>query len=100
MPIFSWPVAVTLSEGWCQCAGTCTIEADISLETRQVGTASTVDAVTGTITCEDMATAAAQVSLGGDGATVDAYDVVRFDVTNGVSPETDTYLLCFDFTED
>jgi len=101
-PIFSYHSAVTLATAWCQCEGTCTTEADITLETRQVGTASTVDAVTGTITCEDMATAAAEVALSGAGATVDALDIVRFDVAASpvVSPETDTYILCWKYSED
>lgn len=97
--VFSPADNVTLVNAWCHCSGTCTTEADLTLETRQIGTASTVDAVTGTVDCEDEVTGDSKTALSGDGATVDALDIVRFD-TGSPSPETDTYQLCIEYTTD
>jgi hypothetical protein len=97
---FSAPDNMTLARGWCHCQGTCTTEATITLETVQVGTAGpTVDAVGGTITCADMVAGASATTLTADN-TVDALDVLRFDVTNTPSPPSDEYTLCVVYTFD
>ena len=96
----SMPDNVTLARGWCHCQGTCTTEATITLETVQTGTAGpTVDPVGGTITCSDLVTGAGSTTFTPDN-TVDALDLVRFNVTNTPVPTTDKYTLCVAYTFD
>jgi len=90
---------ITLVKGIAHCSGTCTTEADFVIEHREVGTASTVNTVTGTIDAEDEVTGDTYTTLSTNNA-VTGGDIVRFDVTNAVSPETDTYNLCVVFTVD
>jgi len=93
-------VNITLAGGRCQCVGTCTTAADMILFTRQVGTG-TEDAVTGTITCEALGTADTEIAFsGGAGQTVAAGDVVFAEVNNTPAPQTDTYILCVNYTVD
>ncbi|MCA9407372.1 MAG: hypothetical protein KC733_01685, partial [Candidatus Omnitrophica bacterium] len=97
---FSPPDNITLISATCHCQGTCTTEADLSFETVQVGTATpTVDDVGGTVDCEDMITGDSATALTADN-TVNAVDVIRFDVDNAVSPETDEYIICVNYSID
>jgi hypothetical protein len=90
---------VTLTKAWCHCQlGTCTTEADVSLEHLEIGS-TTVNDVTGAIDCEDTTTGDTATTLSGSTA-VAAFDIVRFDVDNTPSPETDTYTLCVGYTVD
>ena len=105
MPLFSPGDNITLVEAWCHCTTTasgCTTAADLSLETVQIGTTGpqTIDDVTGTIDCELEDTGDAKTALSGTGSTVDALDLVRFDVDNTPVLESDTYTLCFSYTVD
>jgi len=90
---------ITLVDAWCHCQGTCSTEADLSFEYREVGTASTVTDVTGTVTCEDYVTGDSKTTLSGNVA-VPTLDVIRFDVDNAVSPETDEYSVCLGYRID
>jgi hypothetical protein len=90
---------ITLVSAWCICTGTCTTEADITFEIRETGTASTVDAVGGTVDCEDEVTGDTATTLTSDN-TVDGLDLIRFNVTNTPVPETDTYTICIAYTVD
>ena len=88
---------IELVSAFCHCQGTCTTEADLSLEYVEVGTGGpTITAVTGTITCEDYVTGDSATALSGN-TTVTALDVLRFDVDNAVSPETDEYAICVNY---
>ncbi len=81
---------ITLVSAQCLCnLGTCTTEADITLEVLENGT-TTVNAVTGTIDCEDTTSGDSYTALTGN-VNVTAGNLIRLDVTNAVSPETDTY---------
>lgn len=96
-PLWSPPANITLTACWCLCSGVCTTPADITLETRQVGSA-TVDAVGGTIDCEDEGTGDSPTTMTSDN-TVDALDLIRMNVTN--TPTTgDTYTLECTYTTD
>lgn len=91
---------IELISAFCHCQGTCTTEADLSFEYVEVGTVTpTVTDVTGTITCEDYITGDSAVAFSGN-TTVQALDVLRFDVDNAVSPETDTYSVCVNYRLD
>lgn len=91
----SYLTDATLISASCVCVGTCTTEADVALELVETG-AGTVNAVTGTIDCEDQTTGDTNTALSGN-TNVDLYDIVRMDVSNTPSPETDDYVLCFNY---
>lgn len=98
---FPIPIAagqtVELISAFGHCQGACTTEADLSFEYVQVGTAGpTITDVTGTVTTEDYITGDSATTLSGS-TTVTALDVLRFDVDNAVSPETDTYTICVNY---
>lgn len=83
---------ITLVSAKCLCQlGTCTTEADISFEVLLNGS-TTVNDVTGTVDCEDTTTGDSYTALSGNVA-VTAGDLIRFDVDNAVSPETDEYTI-------
>ena len=89
MEIFMADDAVTITAIGLHCAGTCTTGADISLEDR-AGNAMTHTVPThstGSGNTTFQAVTAANTLVAGEG--------LRFDVDNAVSPETDTYLICF-----
>ena len=90
MPLGSMPVAVTVTAVWCHCYGTCSTPATIALED-DAG-----NAMTGTATCDTGGGVATPATITAGGALV-AYEGLRFDTTNAVSPETDEYSLCFGF---
>ncbi len=88
---------IELVSAFGHCQGTCTTEADISFEYVEVGSAGpTVTAVTGTVTTEDYITGDTATTLSVN-TTVTALDVLRFNVDNAVSPETDTYTICVNY---
>jgi len=86
--------AVTITGIGLHCAGTCTTGADISLEDRagnaMTHTTPTHSTGTGNTTF--------QAVTAGNGLV--AGEALRFDVDNAVSPETDTYTICYTFTND
>ena len=79
---------VTITEAWCLCRGTCTTEADLSFED------GAGNAMTGTIDCEDTTAGDSPTAITAGGALV-AQEGLVFDVDNAVSPETDSYLVCW-----
>lgn len=81
----------TITEVWCFCNGTCTTMAQFALED-QAGNAFTM--ATPTCATTGAATAATVTT-----DTVSAYEAVRWDVTNAVSPETDEYMICIHYIE-
>ena len=87
MPMGSFPVATTIERVWCHCYGTCTTPATIQIED-DAG-----NAMSGTATCDTGGGAATPTTITAGGALV-AYEGLRFDVTNAVSPETDEYAIC------
>jgi hypothetical protein len=94
MPLYSPQDNITLVKAWCLCTGTCTTEADLSLEANIGG-----DDVGGTIDCEDETAGDSATTLTSDN-TVDALKLIRFDVDNTPDPESDTYTVCFVYTVD
>ncbi len=91
-PVFVPGQNITLVSAQCFCnLGTCTTEADVTFEVLLNGT-TTVNAVTGTVDCEDTTTGDSFTALSGN-VDVTAGDLIRLDVTNAVSPETDTYTI-------
>ena len=90
MPLGSVNVAATVVNVWCHCYGTCTTPATIQLED-DAGAA-----MTGTATCDTGGGAATPTNISAGGAVV-AYEGIRFDTTNAVSPETDEYAICFGY---
>lgn len=92
--IFMADAAMTITEVGVHCDGTCTTGANISLEDRS-GTAmthTTPTPSTGSGNTTFQSVTAANSLVAGEG--------LRFDVDNAVSPETDTYSICFEFTYD
>ncbi len=77
---------------WCHCRGTCTTEADLSFEIREVGTGTTTD-ITGTVDCEDTTTGDTKTSLS---ANVTALDQISFDVDNSPTAN-DEYQICIEY---
>ena len=85
---------VTLLSAFCWCQGTCSTPAQISFEYVETGTGGpTITDVTGSVTCQAYTSAHSPTTLSGS-RTIAAGDVLRFDVDNAVSPETDTYSIC------
>jgi len=93
-PLGSFGDGVTVTSVWCTCSGTCTTKADISLEDGG-GVAMTH----GTMTCSDFGTVPTAVSVTAANVLT-ARESAAFDVDNAVSPETDTYEICFAYTVD
>ena len=94
IPIAMFNFPVTIISIGIHCAGTCTATAEISLEDR-AGNAMThavPTASTGTGNTTYVSVTAANQLVAGEG--------LRFDVDNAVSPETDTYSICFEYTVD
>ena len=81
--------AITITAIGLHCAGTCTTGADISLEDRagNAMTHTTPTHSTGSSNTTFQAVTNNNTLVSGEG--------LRFDVDNAVSPETDTYLICF-----
>jgi len=96
LPLWSPMFAVDLKAAWCECTGTCTTEADVSFEKDSGGT---ITALGVSVTCEDTTTGDALTDMTGTTA-IGALDVLRIDVDNAVSPETDEYSLCWTYTID
>jgi hypothetical protein len=84
---------VTLISAACVCVGTCNTEADVVFEVDD----GTPAVITGTVTCEDTTTGDTNTALSGGETNLDQYELLRFDVTNAVSPETDDYSLCVNY---
>jgi hypothetical protein len=107
MPLYSPQDNITLVEAWCICNDTpanCTAtEADIDLQAVQVGTTGplVIDDLDGTdvVDCNDLETAAEVEAIGTDN-TVDAKDLIRFDVSNSPGDESMTYTICITYTVD
>lgn len=98
------PYAVTLTNAWCKCKGTCTTLADISfhqIPSDGTGTPANVDDP-GTDEWVDCTahTANQDVEALGADNTVPAYDGIYMDVDNAVSPETDSYSITICWTND
>ncbi|ANS05900.1 NOTCH2 protein [uncultured Mediterranean phage] len=89
---------ITILEASCGCIiGTCTTEADISFDIDEV-TSGTDSAVTGTVACEDMNAAGGPTGQAlSVNVNMDRFDVLKFDVDNAVSPETDDYVICVSY---
>ena len=97
--LFDSPEAdITLTSAIAHCSGTCTTEADFTFEHVEIGTA-TVNSVTGTVDSEDLTTGDSATALSGS-TSVTADDIIRFDVSNSPSPESDTYIICLNGTYD
>ena len=97
IPIWTPPYAVTLIAAYCQCTGTCTTEADITLE-RDAG--GTVTGVTGTVTCEDTTTGDTLTSLSG-ATSLAAFNTLRFDTADSPDPGgSDDYQICWTYRVD
>lgn len=98
------PYAVTLTNAWCKCKGTCTTLADISfhqIPSDGTGTPVNVDDP-GTDEWVDCTahTANQDVEPLGADNTVPAYDGLFMDVDNAVSPESDSYSITICWTVD
>lgn len=87
--------AITITSVGCNCRGTCTTAATFTLEDRG-GNAMTITGTNPTCATTGAATFAAVTAANG----LTAGEMVAFDVTNAVSPETDEYALCVIFTTD
>jgi hypothetical protein len=101
-PFFSPQDNITLVKSWCHCdtfsGGDCGTEADITFETVEIGTGGpTIDDVGNTVDCEDTVTGDTATTLAADN-TVDALDLVRFDIDNAAT--TATYTICLVYTVD
>ena len=87
--VFIASIPGTITAVGCHCRGTCTTKAEISLEDRagnaMTHTTPTCSETTGTTTYQTVTAANSLIS--GEG--------LAFDVDNAVSPETDTYSICF-----
>ena len=81
--------AVTITAIGLHCAGTCTTGADISLEDRAG------NAMTHTVPTHSTGSGNTTFQAVTNNNTLVAGEGLRFDVDNAVSPETDTYLICF-----
>lgn len=93
IPIGSLHRNATIQTLWCQFVGTGTTPATITLED------GAGNAMTGTATCISGANASSQTTITA-GGSVTAGELIRFDVTNAVSPETDEYSICYAYTYD
>lgn len=84
--------AITITGIGVHCDGTCTTPADIDLSDRagNVMTHGAPTVSTGTGSTTFTAVTAANALVAGEG--------LEFSVANAVSPETDTYLICFTYT--
>jgi hypothetical protein len=93
---FSWPYAVTITSLWCHYRGTGTTPATITLEDGG-GNAMTITDTAATCAAST-ATATPKAVTAANGLT--AYEMLAFNVTNAVSPETDEYTICVSYTVD
>jgi hypothetical protein len=99
IPIWMPGDAITLAWGNCICTGPCTgTLATISFEIRQIGHATNVDDVGGSVACLPETTGNSQTALTADN-TVPALHLVRFDVDNTPTNETDTYTICLQWDQ-
>lgn len=90
----SFTNATTINSVWCQCEGTCTTAATITLE----DVSSNAMTITGTNpTCAANTTTPTPAAVTA-GNTLTAYEGFQFDVTNTPSPTTDTYDVCVKYT--
>ena len=87
--------AITVTSVGCNCRGTCTTAATFTLEDRG-GVAMTITGTNPTCATTGAATFAAVTAVN----TLTAGEMVAFDVTNAVSPETDEYSLCITYVVD
>ena len=87
--------AITVTGVGCNCRGTCTTAATFTLEDRG-GNAMTITGTNPTCATNGAATFAAVTAVN----TLTAGEMVAFDVTNAVSPETDEYSLCVTYVID
>ncbi len=87
--------AITVTGVGCNCRGTCTTAATFTLEDRG-GNAMTITGTNPTCATTGAATFAAVTTAN----QLTAGEMVAFDVTNAVSPETDEYSLCITYTMD
>lgn len=84
--------SVVLQTASCNCLGTCTAEADITLKNDDGSAA----AMTGDVTCEDTTAGDTATALSGAEATIDFNDVVTIDVTNTPTADDD-YIICLTY---
>jgi len=84
----SIPQASDIKSLWCQYVGTGTTVADISLED---GAGNAMTHITPTCTADGTPPTPQYITAGG---ALVAYEKLRFDVDNAVSPETDEYTIC------
>ncbi len=94
-PMGSFASAVTITSVWCTYSGTGSTPATITLEDSD-GTAMTHTAATCGAIGETPPTA--QSVTDNSVSSLQARESLRFDVTNGVSPETDEYEICIAYT--
>jgi len=93
---FSWPYAVTITGLWCHYRGTGSTPATITLEDG-AGNAMTITDTAATCAASTT-TATPKTVTAANGLT--AYEMLAFNVTNAVSPETDEYTICVSYTVD
>ncbi len=91
-PLGSVNDAITITNVWCTCSGTCTTAAQISLED---GAGNSINHTTPT--CTAIGTIPTVQAITGSGTLI-ALESLRFDVDNTPVPETDDYEICWDFT--
>ena len=92
--VFSNDVAITVTAGWGHCIGTCTTNATIDFEDSDANKMTMTD-----FTTSDWGTEPTPQAISGNNTLI-AYEGFSAEVTNAVSPETDTYLICFSYTID
>ena len=91
LPLWSPREASTINSAWCLCVGTCTTEADVSLED------GAGNAMTGSVTCEDVTTGDTETSI--TSGTLTARELLALDVDN-TPTSGDTYTICLRYTID
>lgn len=89
-PVWSPLNAVTITNSWCLCTGTCTTEADISFED------GAGNAMGGTVTCEDITTGDSLTAI--TSGTLVALESLAIDVDNTPTAD-DEYTICWQYTE-
>lgn len=90
----SFPYPVTIEKVWTYCRGTCTTTAMITLE----DAAANAMTLSGTAVAATTTNNAVAVDVTTGGALV-AYEKFQFDVTNTPVPETDEYMICYEFSK-